>query len=167
MDDLISRQAAIDALGERPDVWTESDYERGCANQWDYDVAAIKSVPSAQPDADMIHLQKEQSYMQGWEDARKAMIHTITGQPPEPHYPSWYAEQIKEVPSVQQKTGMWIALDECANEGIYCSICRKKVFKYDFSNTMKKWKSFKYCPNCGAKMEVEQYDAKTTCNKSV
>ena len=47
--DCISRQAAIDALGERPDVWTESDYERGCANQWDYDVAAIKSVPSAQP----------------------------------------------------------------------------------------------------------------------
>ena len=113
---------------------------------------------SEQPDLDAIHLQKEQAYMKGWEDARKAMIHTITGQPPEPHYPSWYAEQIKEVPSVQQKTGMWIALDECANEGIYCSICRKKVFKYDFSNTMKKWKSFKYCPNCGAKMEVEQDD---------
>lgn len=28
-------------------------------------------------------------------------IHTIIGQPPEPHYPSWYAEQIKALPSKQ------------------------------------------------------------------
>lgn len=50
MDDLISRQAAIDALGERPYVWTETEYELGQANQWDSDVAAIKALPSAQPE---------------------------------------------------------------------------------------------------------------------
>lgn len=29
--------------------------------------------PSAQPDNDMIHLQKEQAYLQGWEDGREAL----------------------------------------------------------------------------------------------
>ena len=33
--------------------------------------------------------------------SRQAAIDTILGQPPEPHYPSWYAEQIKELPSAQ------------------------------------------------------------------
>ena len=49
------------------------------------------------------------------------------------------------------KSGEWHILNECSNEGIYCSVCHKKVFKYDFSNTMK-WKNFKYCPNCGSYM---------------
>ena len=47
--------------------------------------------------------------------------------------------------------GKWIILDECANEGVYCSECHKKVFKLEFSPTMK-WRNFKYCPNCGARM---------------
>ena len=51
--------------------------------------------------------------------------------------------------------GKWIILDECANEGVYCSECHKKVFKLEFSPTMKR-RNFKYCPNCGAKMEVEE-----------
>ena len=46
-DDLISRQAAIDALGEEPEVWTDSDAEIAERNQWRMDVAAIKAVPSA------------------------------------------------------------------------------------------------------------------------
>ena len=33
--------------------------------------------------------------------SRLAAINKILGQPPEPHYPSWYAEQIKELPSAQ------------------------------------------------------------------
>ena len=33
--------------------------------------------------------------------SRQAAINKILGQPPEPHYPSWYAEQIKELPSAQ------------------------------------------------------------------
>ena len=52
---------------------------------------------------------------------------------------------------IKSKTGHWYILDECSNEGVYCSECHKKVFKYNFSNTMK-WKNFKYCPNCGIKM---------------
>lgn len=49
MVDLIDRQAAIDALGEEPEVWVEDDYAIGLRNQWRYDVAALKDVPSAQP----------------------------------------------------------------------------------------------------------------------
>ena len=49
-DDLISRQAVIDALGERPMVWVGSDYELGARNQYDADVLALETVPSAQPE---------------------------------------------------------------------------------------------------------------------
>ena len=61
----------------------------------------------------------ELAYEQGWKDghseqlgtnlaevgtdtiSRQAAINKILGQPPEPHYPSWYAEQIKELPPAQ------------------------------------------------------------------
>ena len=50
VNDCISRQAAIDALGEEPEVWIkEDDYARGLSNQWRYDVTALKAVQSAQP----------------------------------------------------------------------------------------------------------------------
>lgn len=48
-DDTISRQAAIDALGERPlvwNVWTD-EYELGQRNQYDSDKLAIETLPSA------------------------------------------------------------------------------------------------------------------------
>lgn len=49
MDDLISRKAAIDALGEEPEVWIgNNEYEQGLNNQWHYDVNALKKLPSAQ-----------------------------------------------------------------------------------------------------------------------
>ena len=52
MDDLISRQAAIDALGEEPLVWHEDDAgEVAERNQWRRDVAAIKALPSAQSES--------------------------------------------------------------------------------------------------------------------
>lgn len=51
MNDLISRKAAIDALGERPTVWIDDDeYSLGQRNQYDCDKLAIETVPSAQSD---------------------------------------------------------------------------------------------------------------------
>ena len=47
-DDLISRQQAIDALGEEPEVWNDTDEEIAERNQWRIDIAAIKAVPSAE-----------------------------------------------------------------------------------------------------------------------
>ena len=49
----------------------------------------------------------------------------------------------------------WFLLDDCANEGVYCSACTKKVYKTDYAN--QKLKS-KYCPNCGAKMDEKEND---------
>ena len=44
----------------------------------------------------------------------------------------------------------WFLLNECSNEGVYCSKCKKKVYRSDYAN--QKVKS-KYCPNCGARMD--------------
>ena len=52
-----------------------------------------------------------------------------------------------------RKHGHWVALDECANEGVYCSVCNKKVYKLNYAN--QKLKS-KYCPNCGAIMDGKE-----------
>ena len=52
--------------------------------------------------------------------------------------------------------GWWISLTECANEGVYCSICKKKVWKSDYAQCSKKSRNkieSNYCPNCGAKMD--------------
>ena len=48
MDEVISKLAAIDALGEAPEVWMDTPEEFAALNQWEYDVAAIKAVPSVQ-----------------------------------------------------------------------------------------------------------------------
>ena len=52
--------------------------------------------------------------------------------------------------------GHWISLTECANEGVYCSICKKKVWKSDYAWCNKRIRNklrSDYCPNCGAKMD--------------
>lgn len=53
------------------------------------------------------------------------------------------------------KHGHWKLLSKCANKGIYCSVCNKKVYKEEYAN--QKIKS-KYCPNCGAIMD-EDFEA--------
>lgn len=47
MDEMISKLAAIDALGEAPEVWMDTPEEFAALNQWEMDVTAIKAVPSA------------------------------------------------------------------------------------------------------------------------
>lgn len=51
------------------------------------------------------------------------------------------------------KHGEWCLLKNCANEGVYCSVCNKKVYKTNYAN--QKIKS-PYCPNCGAKMDLKE-----------
>ena len=58
---------------------------------------------------------------------------------------------LQKVADVEEvKHGEWFLLDDCANEGVYCSVCHKKVYKKDYAN--QKLKSPR-CPNCGAKMD--------------
>ena len=57
--------------------------------------------------------------------------------------------------------GRWIPLTECVNEGVYCSICKKKVWKSDYAKCSKKSRNkleSNYCPNCGAKMDEKEND---------
>ena len=50
MNDPVERQAAIDALGDEPEVWTGKDkYAQGLNNQWHYDRNALLALPSAEP----------------------------------------------------------------------------------------------------------------------
>ena len=65
MSDLIERQAAIDALGEEPEVWSGNDeYEQGLNNQWHYDVNALKDLPSA----DAIPIEWIKKRIENWAD---------------------------------------------------------------------------------------------------
>ena len=52
-----------------------------------------------------------------------------------------------------QECGYWVSLTNCANAGVYCSVCHKKVYKEDYAwcNRKNKLRS-DYCPHCGAKM---------------
>ena len=52
-----------------------------------------------------------------------------------------------------QECGYWVSLTGCANAGVYCSVCNKKVYKEDYAwcNRKNKLRS-DYCPHCGAKM---------------
>ena len=71
------------------------------------------------------------------------------------------ADLINEPPAsdvAPVRHGHWISLTECANEGVYCSICKKKVWKSDYAWCSKKSRNklrSNYCPNCGALMDLE------------
>ena len=71
------------------------------------------------------------------------------------------ADAVEEMPTADVapvRHGHWISLTECANEGVYCSICKKKVWKSDYAWCSKRRGSklqSNYCPNCGAKMDGE------------
>ena len=54
---------------------------------------------------------------------------------------------------MMQEYGYWVSLTDCANAGVYCSVCHKKVYKEDYAwcNRKNKLRS-EYCPHCGAKM---------------
>ena len=52
-----------------------------------------------------------------------------------------------------QERGNWVTLTDCANAGVYCSICHKKVYKEDYAGCNRKNKlRSDYCPHCGSKM---------------
>ena len=59
----------------------------------------------------------------------------------------------------QVRHGHWVSLTECANEGVYCSICKKKVWKSDYAWCSKRSRNklrSNYCTNCGAAMDLEE-----------
>ena len=84
--------------------------------------------------------------------SRQAAINKILGQPPEPHYPSWYAEQIKELPSAQPKKGRWISADAIfGGVPFYCSECGENT-----RDTVMGKPRWNFCPMCGSRNEVTE-----------
>jgi hypothetical protein len=79
-------------------------------------------------------------------------IDTILGNPPDAHYPSWFAEQIANLPAadvVEVVHGEWLGWGKGGmplyeNYGT-CSVCHEDAeICTEHRN---------YCPNCGAKMK--------------
>lgn len=57
----------------------------------------------------------------------------------------------------ERKHGHWKSLTDCANAGVYCSVCNKKVWKEDYAECNRKNKiRSNYCPNCGARMSDDE-----------
>lgn len=78
---------------------------------------------------------------------KEAALNTIFSEPPEAHYPSWYAERIKALPAadVAPVTHGWWNADET------CSLCGEKSTEGLDATKWNYWLP-NYCPNCGAKM---------------
>ena len=57
--------------------------------------------------------------------------------------------------SMPVRHAKWELIDECVNEGVYCSNCHKKIYRAEYAN--QKVKS-NYCPNCGAKMDGNEVE---------
>ena len=82
-------------------------------------------------------------------DARKAILKA------DPKL-AYCIDNVKAVDAVEVVHGRWNAIDECANSGVYCSVCHRKIYKECYGNC--KLKS-NYCPNCGAYMRDGDADA--------
>lgn len=55
-----------------------------------------------------------------------------------------------------RERGYWVSLTDCANAGVYCSVCHKKIYKEDYARCNRKNKlRSDYCPHCGSKMMPE------------
>lgn len=75
-------------------------------------------------------------------------------------YAAWclLKKLIDNAPTIEAKPVVhahWFILDDCANEGVYCSACRKKIYRVNYANP--KLVESKYCPNCGAQMDEEVF----------
>ena len=95
-------------------------------------------------------------------DAREKLVEILKQAPFEERVldERWFEEKIKKIADhlisngvTVQECGYWISLTDCANAGVYCSVCNKKVYKEDYAwcNRKNKLRS-DYCPHCGAKM---------------
>ena len=80
---------------------------------------------------------------------KQAALDAILREPPDAHYPSWYAERIKALPVadvapvVHGRWGTGRFNLETGNYEEQCTRCRN--FSKEYGKP--------YCPNCGAKMD--------------
>lgn len=84
---------------------------------------------------------------------REAAMDAILKQPPDAHYPEWYARDIREIPTadvVEVRRGEWRKEN---NSTYVCSCCSDRVGAFIAGTS-------NYCPNCGAKMDGKENEGK-------
>lgn len=78
---------------------------------------------------------------------KQSALNAILREPPDAHYPSWYAERIKALPAadvVPVVHGRWIQVDSTKCRCSHCDIIALiALYPHGDKN---------FCPNCGAKM---------------
>ena len=81
-----------------------------------------------------------------------AAITAIMSEPPDAHYPHWYADKIKSISAADVEPvrhGRWIEKQEKDTFAGY-------LYSYECSECGRvKQRKEPYCPNCGAKMDLE------------
>lgn len=87
--------------------------------------------------------------------SRKAAIAEIMGQPPDAHYPSWYAAQVKKLPAADVRPVVHGHWEESPMNGIVCSECGRERPLEPFGET--EWNS-DFCPWCGADMREDKQE---------
>ena len=76
---------------------------------------------------------------------REAAIEAIMSDPPDAHYPSWYAEKIKAIPAADVapvRHGRW---ERTADGAALCTACKRKMNPSQYG--------YAFCSLCGAKMD--------------
>lgn len=97
---------------------------------------------------------------------REAALEAIMGQPPDAHYPDWYAKDIKKIPAadvVEVRHGRWIWDEDAMDWGLgawVCSECQVKNDNIPANSDIHpyNWVGSSFCPNCGAKMDGKEVE---------
>lgn len=94
---------------------------------------------------------------------KQAAIKAILGQPPEAHFPVWYASDIMDIPPADVRPvvhGTWEFMEteniwshaDLSHFYIQCSICKSQFF----TDTPKLRFAYEFCPCCGADMREDE-----------
>ena len=143
VSDLISRQAAINRIESHirtgDELYPLTDTDKTLNHAFEIAATCVYNLPSAQPVAKDINVPVSDcisrqaaidmlAAMQGQCTSKAALIQN-----------SKIWQQIKDLPSVQERKGRWIDIDD----HVMCSCCGATHYGADKN----------FCPNCGAHME--------------
>ena len=153
MDDLISRQAALDAInsGMLTDDDTQFECPSECNSMLEWAVNAVKELPTAEPSVVTMKLNADP------EEVKKLINRSMTLMPTAEKRSRWTGRVLtaekkgkwtmgENMPPMKHRNGkpkkFWPSLK-------YCSCCGHEAFDdSDWGEQL-----FDWCPYCGARME--------------
>ena len=155
MDELISRQAAIDAL--KKDMASLDHIIKGMSandvrldayvsqrNQVNYDIYTINNLPPAELGTNLAEVGTDCIRRQAAIDLWEKYHPTIAVDAMQ------YDAELRQLPPIQPKRGQWIDVDVMGVPAQACDQCNT-FFPLAYTGG-----GHHYCPNCGAKMEVTE-----------